>query len=58
MSTESTECGIGVGSVLAFIVSWKLWHAFWWALLAALFGWGYVIYAVVEYLPKIKEILG
>src|SRR5437868_2135449 len=27
------------GGVLAFIISWKLWHALWWALLAAFFGW-------------------
>jgi hypothetical protein len=50
--------GLGVGGVLAFIISWKLWHSFWWALLACLFGWGYVIYAAIYYLDKIKAWLG
>lgn len=44
-STGGCGGGISAGGVLAFIISWKLWHAFWWALLACLFGWGYVLYA-------------
>lgn len=52
-------CGLfSVGGVLAFIISWKLWHSFWWALLAAFFGWGYVIYAAIYYLEQIKSWLG
>jgi hypothetical protein len=49
---------ISVGSVIAFIISWKLWHSIWWALLAALFGWGYVAYAAIYYLAYIKYWLG
>lgn len=57
-SSSGAGCGIGVGSVIAFIISWKLWHSIWWALLAAIFGWGYVIYAAVYYLSQIKAWLG
>lgn len=44
--------GFSVGGVIAFILSWKLFHALGWALLAALFGWGYVIYWLAEYWVK------
>jgi hypothetical protein len=47
-----------VGGILAFIISWKLFHAFGWALLAAFFGWGYVLYAAIFYLPQIMAMLG
>lgn len=57
-STVGGSGCIGVGGVLAFIISWKLWHSIWWALLAMVFGWGYVIYAIVYYLTQIKEWLG
>ena len=50
--------GLSVGGVIAFIISWKLFHAFWWALLACLFGWGYVIYALINYFEQIKKMLG
>jgi len=46
------------GGVVAFIISWKLFHAFWWAVFAAFFGWGYVVYALIYYLPQIKLMLG
>lgn len=60
-SHSSSSAGGGclsVGGVIAFIISWKLWHSFWWALLAAVFGWGYVLYAAIYYLDKIKHWLG
>jgi hypothetical protein len=49
--------GFTVGGILAFIISWKLFHAIEWALLAAFLGWGYVIYALVYYLPEIKKMI-
>lgn len=64
-SDGSGGCGCGcfggifsAGGVIAFIISWKLFHSFWWALLAAFFGWGYVIYAAIYYLQQIKAMLG
>jgi hypothetical protein len=60
-SSSSAGCGCGMfsaGGVVAFIISWKLWHSFWWALLAAVFGWGYVFYAAIYYLEQIKAWLG
>lgn len=64
-SGSSGGCGCGcfggmfsAGGVLAFIISWKLFHAFWWAVLAAFFGWGYVAYALFYYWEQIKQMLG
>ena len=60
-SNSSSEGGCAVfsaGGVVAFIISWKLWHSFLWALLAAVFGWIYVIYAAIYYLQQIKAWLG
>ena len=58
--SRSSSCGggIGAGAVVAFIISWKLWHSFWWALLAGCFGWAYVVYAAYYYLDQIKGWLG
>ena len=37
--------GIGIlGVVLAVVLSWTKWHAFWWAFLHGCLGWFYVIY--------------
>lgn len=59
-NSSSSSCGggIGVGSVLAFIISWKLWHSLGWALLASMAGWAYVLYAAIYYLEQIKSWLG
>jgi hypothetical protein len=60
-SSTSSGAGCGIfsaGGVVAFIISWKLWHSIWWALLAAVFGWGYVLYAAIYYLEQIKDWLG
>lgn len=64
-NSQSSNVGCGcfsipfsVGGVLAFIVSWKLFHLFWWAALASFFGWCYVAYALYYYLPQIRLMLG
>ncbi len=36
--------GVGVGSVMAMIISWSVNHSFWWMLLHGIFGWFYIIY--------------
>lgn len=41
------KSGIGLGSILAIIISWSLNHSVLWAILHGLFGWLYVIYYVL-----------
>lgn len=43
MSNNSSS-GIGLGSVIAAILSWTTWHSVLWCILHAIFGWFYVIY--------------
>lgn len=35
---------IGLGNILAFIISYRKWHSILWALFHGLFGWWYVFY--------------
>ncbi len=55
-NNSGSGCGgtIGLGSVIAVILSAALNHSFWWGLLHFFLGWIYVIYAV---LVRTKEIL-
>lgn len=41
---DDTTSGIGIGTVLAVIISWGLNHSILWAILHGIFGWFYVIY--------------
>lgn len=41
--------GIGIGTVIAVILSYMKWHSIGWAIVAGLFGWGYVIYYLLTY---------
>ena len=43
-SSNSTSSGIGIGTVLAVIISWSINKSVWWAILHGIFGWFYVIY--------------
>lgn len=63
-SSSGGGCGCGcfggafsVGGVIAFILSFKTFHAVGWALLAAFFGWGYVVYFLVRYWDLFKQML-
>jgi len=49
MSNEYVSNGIGIGSVLAAIISWTTWKSFWWALLHGILGWFYIIYWAIKY---------
>jgi len=40
----STETGIGIGNVLAVIISWGANHSVIWAIMHGVLGWLYVIY--------------
>lgn len=44
---NTSSAGIGLGSVLAIIISWSLNHSILWAIIHGLFGWFYVIYYVL-----------
>ena len=41
---NKTSGGIGIGTVIAIIVSWTTNHSILWAIIHGIFGWLYVIY--------------
>ena len=49
MSKKTTSSGIGIGTVLAIILSWTVNKSILWAILHGIFGWFYVIYHVIKY---------
>ena len=63
MSDESSSgCGIGLGSIVAAIISAALNHSFWWGVLHFILGWVYVLYVVLvrtrEIWPALKAMFG
>lgn len=44
-----SDTGIGIGAIIACIVSWSMWHSFWWMLLHGILGWIYIIYWAIVY---------
>lgn len=48
MSNESVSSGIGLGSVLAVVLSWSSNHSVLWAILHAVCSWFYVIYWLIK----------
>ena len=57
-SKSSSGCGIGLGSIVAVVISVAFNHSFWWGLLHFILGWIYVLYAVLfrtkEIIPALK----
>ena len=49
--------GIGLGSILAFILSYCTWHSIGWGVLHALFGWVYIIYFAIQYTEILRGYL-
>lgn len=43
-NSSTSSGGIGIGCVIAVIISWTTNHSVLWAILHGLFGWFYVIY--------------
>lgn len=39
-----TTSGISLGSAIAVVVSWSLYHSILWCVIHGFFGWAYVIY--------------
>ena len=46
---DSSGAGIGIGGVLAFLLSWEQNHDLIWGIIHALFGWLYVVYHWITY---------
>jgi hypothetical protein len=44
---SSVNVSLGLGNVIAAIVSWSVNHSILWALVHGLFGWFYLIYYVL-----------
>ena len=49
MKDKGGKVGIGLGSVIAAIVSYSAWHSIPWAIFHGFLGWLYVIYYVIAY---------
>jgi len=60
-SSSGTGC-VGLGSVLAAVISAALNHSFWWGFLHFILGWLYVLYALLvrtkEILPALRQMFG
>lgn len=44
---DCCSSGVGIGTVIAIILSWVTNHSILWAILHGIFGWLYVIYWVL-----------
>jgi len=53
----TTNSSIGLGSVIAFILSYCTWHSIGWAFLHFIFGWLYILYFAIVYTETLKEYL-
>ena len=47
--SNHAESGIGIGAVIAIILSWTVNHSILWCILHGMCGWLYVIYWVITY---------
>ena len=41
--------GIGLGTLIAVLISWSMWKSVGWAILHGICGWFYVIYYLLTY---------
>lgn len=53
----AASSGIGIGSVIAFIISYCTWHSIGWGIIHGLFGWAYVLYFAIVYTNILKSYL-
>ena len=56
-SHSAASGGVGLGSVLAFIVSYCTWHSIGWGIVHAIFGWAYLLYFAIRYTEILKSYL-
>ncbi|MGH7974857.1 MAG: hypothetical protein ACREBR_04980 [bacterium] len=49
MSNHSagSSAGVGLGNIIAVVLSWSVNHSILWAFLHGIFGWFYIIYYVL-----------
>ena len=43
------RAGIGLGTLIAVLISWSMWKSVGWAILHGILGWFYVIYYLITY---------
>jgi len=48
-TSSTTSSGVGIGSVIAVILSWTINHSILWAILHGILSWFYIIYWVIKY---------
>jgi hypothetical protein len=41
--------GIGLGTLIAVLISWSMWKSVGWAIVHGILSWIYVIYYLIEY---------
>jgi len=46
--------GIGVGNVVAAILSWCTWHSVGWTIVHLILGWLYVIFWLIKYYGRVQ----
>jgi hypothetical protein len=49
--TQVTEIGVGLGTVIAVVLSWHRNRSIFWAILHGIFSWFYVIYFALTRRP-------
>jgi len=61
-NSNTSASGIGIGSIIAILISVALNKSFWWAIIHMIFGWFYIIYALItdgpNIIPAIKSLFG
>jgi len=48
-TSSTTSSGVGIGSVIAVILSWTTNHSILWAILHGILSWFYVIYWAIKH---------
>lgn len=56
-SSGGAAGGIGLGSILAFIVSYCTWHSIGWGIVHGIFSWAYLLYFAIRYTEILKGYL-
>lgn len=49
--------GVGLGSIIAFMLSYCTWHSIGWGILHAIFGWVYILYFAIRYTEILRGYL-
>lgn len=45
--STAAKGGIGLGNVIAAVISWTSWHSILWTIIHGMLGWIYVIYFLI-----------